>query len=119
MTDDFNYDFAVGPADDAEDVVVMRIGLDSRKRALQAFKGISDIITKYGAECSTKESISQQWHGMISLAAYSLAITQSMLVQVGWHTTEGLKAEDSLDFLSSSTKQIAQKFIDSMKQGEL
>ena len=111
-----DFDFRVGPPDDAENAAVMRIGLVTRKDALRTFKNIHAIVQEHAPDCNAKEGVGYQWQGMISLAAFSLALTQCMLTDIGWEWKNGEKAE--LDTLLDQVKDISQKFIDSIKENK-
>ena len=93
MTDSF--EFKVGPPDDAENFTVMSVGLQAKKNAISGYKKVQQAIIKSTPECSSKEGIGYTWQGMLSQAAYTLAITHQMLITTGcsvsqrwcWHQT--------------------------------
>lgn len=105
-------EFNVGPPDDAENVAVMRLGINTRKKAMENFKSINSIVKKHDPECSAKEAIGYQWQGMISLAAYSVAITQLMLLDTGWKWDKD--QPPTIGLLSDQVEDLAQKFFDSV-----
>lgn len=114
MTDTYN--FEVGPADDAENLTVMTIGLEAKKSSLRSFKKMMDIVQKTAPECSPKQGVGYQWQGMIALAGYSLALTQAMLTQVGWEWKQGQAA--TLQDLADQTNALAQKFLASQARNQ-
>ena len=107
MSDSLN--FRVGPADDAESPCIMKIGIQARKDALRTFKKITEIVQKYEPECTAKNGIGHQWQGMMSLAAYSLAMTHAMLTSTGWEWKEG--EASTLEDLSAQAHQLAALFL--------
>ena len=111
MTDSF--EFKVGPPDDAENFIVMNVGLQARKNALHGLKKVQAAILKADADLSAKEGVSYAWQGMISQAAYTIVLTNVML------TSAGLKhkgEEFDVDLLVGQVRQIALAFVDNMNQ---
>lgn len=112
MSDSFN--FKVGPPDDAENAAIMRLGLSARKDAARAFKRITNIVVEHAPDCTAKEGLGYQAQGMISLAAYSLALTQFMLTEIGLKWNEG--EEPTITVLAKQVEGLAEKFLERMNE---
>ena len=117
MTDSYRFnsdDIKLGPADDCTDGTNMRINIAAKKAAFGGFKKMLRIIEEHSPECSAKEGIDYQWQGSIAQAAYSLALTQAMLTEVGFEWKKG--EEPKLEVLSHLIQEIARKHIDHMNK---
>ena len=109
-----SYGFNIGPPDDAENEAVMRIGLSARKAALKAFKAIPLIVSVHAPECNAQQVVSYQWHGMLQLAAYSLALNQYTLNRVGMEWTESKLT--GMDILLDQVGELSKQFLDNMEE---
>ena len=109
MTDSF--EFKVGPPDDAENLTVMKIGIQARKTALKGFRSMQQIITETKPECTPAEGVGYTWQGMLSQAAYTVALTHLMLVKAGMKT-QGM--DPDVETLINQVQGVTQAFIDSM-----
>ena len=109
MTDSF--EFKVGPPDDAANLTVMKIGIQARKNALKGFRSMQQIITDTKPECTPTEGVGYTWQGMLSQAAYTVALTHLMLEKSGMK----LKGMDpDVETLIGQVQGVTEAFIDSM-----
>jgi len=110
-----SFEFKVGPPDDAENLTVMKIGLQARRNALAGFKKVQSTILETNPECSAQEGVGYTWQGMLSQAAYTIVLTHMMLVKAGWKF-EG--KEPDLEKLFSQVQRVTTEFAKNLPQGD-
>ena len=106
--------FNVGPIDDGEDVLTMKIGILAQKTAQDMSREITALCKEHEPEeVGTMAEVQRHWSGMMSLSSYSVAMTHYMLKQINFKWGPE-STPHKMKMLIDQVKELAIKFYRAM-----
>ena len=107
--------FKVGAPDDAEDPVIMRTGILADNLVKKCARKTTQIARKHGPENMTAaRGVQYQWHALVSLAAYAIAMLNWLLTSSKWRWGDG--EAHTIEVLFRQVEDLARKFYDGISK---